>query len=298
MHGRDALATALIHIPLGLPNAYMIGTRRGWYLVDTGTEGNAESIIERAEKNFGHQPPEAILLTHGHFDHSGNAAELSDYWDAQVFAHELELPFLTGKDKYPPPDPTVGGFMGFMIRFFPNKAYDLEDRVDAFPRNLLSGWDIVETPGHSPGHVSFFRHEDRVLLAGDAITTVKQCSLLAMLSQQQHVCLPPEYYTCDWQSARESVEKVAALQPELIAAGHGRPMRGQETLRQLEELAATWPAPRGGRYTEEPAHTNEDGIVSLPRKPFDPLATAFYGTAAALGAASVLAVLRRRGKAA
>ena len=292
------LAGDLFHIPLGIGNGYMVRTRRGWYLIDTGTAGHADKIIEHAETHFGKEPPEAILLTHGHFDHAGNAAELSDYWDAQVFAHSLELPFLTGQDKYPPPDPTVGGFMGFMIRMFPNKAYDLEDRVDEFPRKPLPGWEVIETPGHSPGHVSFFRRDDRALIAGDAVTTVKQCSMVDMLTQKPHVWLPPEYYTCDWQKARASVEKLAALQPDILAAGHGRPMSGQEALAELEELAATWPAPQEGRYTEQPAVTDEDGIVSLPPKPFDPVATAFVGTAAVLGAAGVIAVINKRHRAA
>lgn len=294
MQHDSALAQGIVHIPLGISNGYMVSTRRGWYLVDTGTSGNAEKIIEVASRHFGDDPPEAILLTHGHLDHAGNAAELSDYWDAQVFAHALELPFLTGKDKYPPPDPTVGGFMGFMIRMFPNKAYDLEDRVDEFPRDPLPGWEILETPGHSPGHVSFFREHDRALIAGDAITTVNQRNLVSMVTQAPHVWLPPEYYTCDWHKARESVEKLASIQPNLIAAGHGRPMSGQEALRQLEELAATWPAPQEGRYTDEPAVTDEDGIVALPPKPFDPVATTLYGTAAVMGTAGVLAVMRKR----
>src|SRR5581483_7265344 len=181
MPNSNSLARAVVHIPTGIANAYLVKTRRGWYLIDTGTAGNAEKIVEIAERHFGERPPEAILLTHGHFDHAGNAAELSDHWDAQVFAHRLELPFLTGKDKYPPPDPTVGGFMGFMIRFFPNKAYDLGDRVAEFPRNPLPGWELIETPGHSPGHCSFFRSDDHALIAGDAITTVKQCNMVTML---------------------------------------------------------------------------------------------------------------------
>jgi len=294
MPNSNSLARALVHIPTGIANAYMVKTRRGWYLIDTGTAGNAEKIVEIAERHFGERPPEAILLTHGHFDHAGNAAELSDHWDAQVFAHKLELPFLTGKDKYPPPDPTVGGFMGFMIRFFPNKAYDLGDRVAEFPRNPLPGWELIETPGHSPGHCSFFRSDDHALIAGDAITTVKQCNMVTMLSQAQQVWLPPEYYTCDWQSAHESVKELAQLEPSLIAAGHGKPMRGADARTQLQDLATEWPAPQDGRYTEAPAETNEDGIVALPPKPFDPVATGFIGTAAVLGAAGVLAVVRKR----
>lgn len=290
----SALAHGVFHIPLGIGNGYMVATRRGWYLIDTGTSGNAEKIVELAAIRFGNRPPEAILLTHGHFDHAGNAAELSDHWDAQVFAHKLELPFLTGKDKYPPPDPTVGGFMGFLIRFFPNKAFNLEDRVDEFPKNPLPGWQMIETPGHSPGHVSFFREEDGALIAGDAITTVRQCNMASMLSQAPEVWLPPEYYTCDWNQARESVEKLAALEPALVAAGHGQPMRGDSALQELQYLAKTWPAPHDGRYTEEPAKTDENGIVALPPKPFDAVASGFYGTAAILGAAGVLAVLKKR----
>lgn len=288
------LAQGLYHIQLGIPNAYMVTTRKGWYLIDTGMGGKAETIIEIAEQQFGDRPPEAILLTHGHFDHAGNAAELSDHWDAQIFAHERELPFVTGKDKYPPPDPTVGGFMGFMIRMFPNRAYDLEDRVESFGKNPLPGWRLIETPGHSPGHVSFFREDDQALIAGDAITTVKQSNVISMITQQPEVWLPPEYYTCDWQNARKSVERLASLKPDLIAAGHGKPMEGDAATQQLEELAVTWPAPQEGRYVAEPAITDETGIVSLPPKPFDPVATTFYGTAAVLGAAGVLAVVRKK----
>jgi hypothetical protein len=71
-------------------------------------------------------------------------------------------------------------------------------------------------------------------------------------------------------------------------------MQGQEATQQLEDLADAWPAPNEGRYVEEPAVTDQNGIVSLPPKPFDPIATTFYGTAAVLGAAGVLAVLKKK----
>ena len=52
-------------------------------------------------------PPEAIVLTHGHFDHAGSALQLAEYWDVPIYAHRLEMPYLTGKADYPPPDPTI-----------------------------------------------------------------------------------------------------------------------------------------------------------------------------------------------
>lgn len=291
MKKSSRIASGVVQIPTGIGNLYMIAGRKTWFLVDAGTAGHTEHILDEAEKHFHDRPPEAILLTHGHFDHSGCAAELSDHWDVPVYAHTLELPYLTGKSKYPEPDPTVGGFMGFMIRFLPNKTYDLGKRVSRFPKNPLPGWEMVETPGHSPGHVSFYRHEDGVLIAGDAVTTVKQRSMRSMLTQEQHVWLPPEYYTCDWHQARASVERLAALRPRVIAAGHGQPMRGSIALQQLVELAASFPAPHGGRYTEEPAVTDKRGVRKLPPKPFDPVATAFYGTSAVVGMAGVLGIV-------
>ena len=72
--------------------------------------GSANSIIAAAEKRFGpDSKPKAIILTHGHFDHVGAIIELVEHYDVPVFAHELEMPFLTGQQPYSPPDPTVEG---------------------------------------------------------------------------------------------------------------------------------------------------------------------------------------------
>jgi glyoxylase-like metal-dependent hydrolase (beta-lactamase superfamily II) len=83
---------------------------RGWVLIDAGVIGTTRLITAAAEKRFGpNSRPAAIIMTHGHFDHVGGLEELSERWEAPVYAHELERPYLDGSASYPPPDPTVGG---------------------------------------------------------------------------------------------------------------------------------------------------------------------------------------------
>jgi len=287
----------LVRISTGVSNAYLVGTKKRWVLVDSGTRGYREKIIAAAEREFGQRNrPKGIVLTHGHFDHAGSAEDLSDYWDVPIYAHRMELPYLTGRSKYPPPDPSVGGFMSQMSRFFPNVAYDFGDRVRELRVNKLpgmDGWQCVETPGHTPGHVSFFREEDGALIAGDAFTTLDQDSLVRTVTKTRKVSRPPAYYTIDWQQAEESVRRLAELHPSILCAGHGDPMSGPRASRQLRELAANFPAPRRGRYAHDPARADENGIIYVP----PPVTSAWPKIAAAAGiaAAVVLAARKLRG---
>ncbi len=66
--------------------------------MDTGLENSGNFIIKAAEERFGTESrPEAIILTHGHFDHVGSVIQLSQHWDVPVYIHELEIPYITGK---------------------------------------------------------------------------------------------------------------------------------------------------------------------------------------------------------
>ena len=81
-------------------NVVFLGDRTGWVLIDAGIRGSASFIKNAAKARFGNVKPEAIILTHGHFDHVGALKSLAEEWDIPVFAHELELSFLTGNDSY------------------------------------------------------------------------------------------------------------------------------------------------------------------------------------------------------
>ncbi len=274
-----------------------------WVLVDAGLPGSVDKIRDTARQLFGPDvPPTAIVLTHGHFDHVG---ALDAYPNVPIYAHPLELPYLTGRSSYPPPDPVVGGgAMAWLSFLYPRAPRNLGERVR--PLNAdgsvpdLPGWRWVFTPGHAPGHVALFRDSDRVLITGDAITTVKGESAYRTFTQTPALHGPPAYFTPDWDAARESVGRLASLEPAIVASGHGVPLSGPELRRHLDELARDFDTvcrPARGRYVREPARFDETGVRYVPPAVGLPTA-AWVAGAALLAAAGVVAWRRTRHRAA
>jgi len=263
-------------LPVSFANVYFIGRAGGkWVLVDAGMPGRANEIMEAAEARFGAgSRPEAILLTHGHMDHAGSALALAERWDVAIYAHRLEMPYLTGKSVYPPADPTVGGAIAFLSRFFPTQLRDLGKSVrELHPGKVpgATGWQSLATPGHSPGHISFFRPADHVLIAGDAFATINMDRWSGLLTGKQVLARAGSPLTCDWQAVRSSLEELTNLRPNVIGCGHGIPMCDAELPARMQRFVERFRAPRTGRYVRRPARTDEDGIVDLPPAPFDPV---------------------------
>jgi glyoxylase-like metal-dependent hydrolase (beta-lactamase superfamily II) len=279
-YGIEELAPDIARLRIAFVNTYFVGTPGAggstpWALVDAGLAMGAAQILKVAADRFGESArPAAIILTHGHFDHVGALDALLRVWDVPVYAHALELPFLTGRANYPPPDPSVGGgLMAWLSPLFPEKGIDLGDRVRALPENGdvpgMTGWRWVHTPGHAPGHVSLFRSTDHSLIAGDAVTTTRQESMFAVLTQAQELHGPPAYFTIDWEKARRSVATIASLKPTIVATGHGEPLRGARMPDALARLAREFDRrekPEHGRYVHHPVATDDEGVILLPPK--------------------------------
>jgi len=275
-------------------NLYFLEAGDGsWLLVDTGLPMQAWRVRATAEALFGsHARPSAIILTHGHFDHAGNASALAAEWDVPIYAHPLEMPYLTGQSDYPPQDPTVGGALAQMSRVFPHSGFDFSGRVRELPADGsvpgLAQWRCLHTPGHTAGHISLFGERDRVLIAGDALATVNQESAFTLMTLERELRQPPATFTTDWGAARTSIDKLADLRPNVIAAGHGLPIT-EDAVAQLERFARTFAPPAHGRYVQQPARTDESGVVALPPPVADPVRNAIIGTTLAV-AAGLLAV--------
>lgn len=232
-------------------------------LVDAGMPKCANEIISIAEDRFGtNSRPKAIILTHGHFDHVGGIIELIKYWDVPVYAHQMEIPFLTGQQSYPEPDPTVeGGMVAKMSPLFPNEPIDLGNNVKALPTDgtvpHMPEFRWIHTPGHTPGHISLFREKDRTLIAGDAFVTVKQEYLYKVITQEQEISGPPRYLTTDWKAAKESVIKLEKLKPLVTVTGHGIPMSGELLSTSLKTLVQEFDkiaVPDYGKYIDKKMH--------------------------------------------
>jgi glyoxylase-like metal-dependent hydrolase (beta-lactamase superfamily II) len=222
-------------------NVYFVRSGSSWVLIDAASANCDRLIRKTAESLFGaNTRPASVLLTHDHPDHAGSALELARTWGCPVYVHPDELPLaavggLSTFEKYA--NPLDRWIILALLRVMPRRRVEsmlsragLKDVARAFDPGVavpsLSDWECIPTPGHTPGHVAFFRASDRVLIAGDALLTVDLNSfwgflLWCMRLNAQRVSGPPWYSTWNRRAAKESVVALAELEPRVLASGHG-----------------------------------------------------------------------------
>ena len=233
-------------------NVYFVRSEPSWVLVDAGSADCATAIRRAAESLFGEgDSPSAILITHGHPDHVGSARDLARSWDCAVWVHPDELPMVRGdlaaiRNYANPLDRWV---VLPLLRLKGAKRAEavvarasLGDVARSFDPSAgvpgLPDWEAVPTPGHTPGHVVFYRSRDRVLISGDALVTMNLNSAWGLLRKSQELSGPPRYATWDWRVAKESVARLAELEPTVVAGGHGTPMSGPQLPGSLRAFSA------------------------------------------------------------
>lgn len=262
----DEIAAGIRGLRIGFVNVFGVTHADGtWTLIDAGLPFSVAAIRRWAEKHFG-GAPNAIVLTHGHFDHVSGAPELAREWNVPVIAHALEEPYLTGQKEYPAPNPgTGGGLMAVLSPLYPRGPVNLSEKLRLLPETLsefagggeiaeLPGWRVLHTPGHTPGHISLFRSSDLALIVGDAFCTTKPESFFdAAVAQPAELHGPPAYFTSDWQEAARSIRKLAEWKPRIVAPGHGKPLAGAELDAQFDLFASKFVSDVAKGQAPEPA---------------------------------------------
>ena len=187
-------------------NTYVIGN----VLVDTGLRTSAKKIREALDG----REVEAIALTHAHGDHGGSARKLAREWGVPVWVgaadrEAAETGKVVAKSPYNKPGLRVfAGLMGDMPSV--SVARDLREGD-----SLTAGFTVLDTPGHSPGHVSFWRESDRALICGDVFFNMHLITTAPGLRE------PPGPFTVDIPQNRRSERRVASLAPSVVGFGHG-----------------------------------------------------------------------------
>ena len=197
-----------------------VETDRGLVLIDVGPEGIVDAL-EVHLRDLGHELADVwlVLLTHHDGDHAGGLADLLERTDAVVAAHREETPFVTGKR-----DPLKGDGDRY-----PPVAVDVELADGVRIPTLAGPMMVVETPGHTPGHLSLFFPEEGLLVAGDALVA----------DGEEPLSGPKPEFTLDMDRALESVEALANRDVDRVVCYHGGYVdRGTDRIRELIADAA------------------------------------------------------------
>ena len=180
-------------------NKYLVGD----VLIDSGTRLDQGRVL----RDLKGREVAAHALTHAHFDHYGSSRAVCEQrgiplWCGSADAEAVEAGKMVAK----------GG------RMVPAaKACRVDRRLSE--GDEVAGFVVMDTPGHSPGHVSFWRESDRTLLCGDVMWGYNPFTLRGGPREPYPAVSP------DAELNRASARRLAELEPALVCFGHGKPLR-------------------------------------------------------------------------
>ena len=223
--------------------SYLVRTPDGLILLDAGMDSDGADVhAGLRELNANVTDVRAILLTHWHNDHSAVAQAIHQLTGAPVYYHRGDEPQFTGtagatglrrwiSDRIPEVGVLVL-FKGLLGESAP-RPVDAQHHVQD-GEVLLNDFEVVATPGHTVGHVSYFYRPERALFAGDA---------LAVIDGRIRFMARP--VTLDLVAARHSLDKCLSLRPRIVCPGHREPLADAadacEAMRAHLAEGARWP---------------------------------------------------------
>ena len=186
-------------------NVYLVGD----VLIDAGTRHAGRRIL----RQLSGRTVSAHALTHAHPDHQGASHEVCETLRIPLWCGELDAKAVESGDV------VAGGgpLNGLIKRMWPGPPHPVAERLKE--GDTVAGFTVLDTPGHSTGHVSFWRESDRTLICGDVFNNMNVITGLPGLHE------PPAPFTPDIPRNRESMRRLAALEPRLVCFGHGPPLR-------------------------------------------------------------------------
>jgi glyoxylase-like metal-dependent hydrolase (beta-lactamase superfamily II) len=200
-------------------NIFLLVGNNELTLVDTGFKGRASGVLSEIRK-MGYAPSSVtrILVTHHHIDHIGSLADLKRATGATIFAHPADIPYINGTLPHPGPIKrgANGRLLALALKLWTHSPLDVDvalEENDVLP--VLGGIEVVHTPGHTPGCISFLLQQEGVVIVGD------------LLSHGAFLRLPAKDFTIDPVKEIESIGKLATLDFETICFGHGKPIVGK-----------------------------------------------------------------------
>lgn len=199
-------------------NAYLLGD----VLVDAGMSGSAKKILAAVEG----RTVAAHTLTHAHVDHVGGSAKVVDALKIPMWVSEGDVEAVESGDQV-----GKGGMLGPVLKFVGSfDGVDVARRL--VPGDAVGpGFEVVDAPGHSPGHVAFWRESDRVLIVGDVFLNMN------LLTTSVGLHNPPGPATPDPARNKQSQRDLAALAPAIVGFGHG-PVMTEDAAAKLAAFVA------------------------------------------------------------
>ena len=202
-------------IPSGFVNCYLILEPDGLTLIDTGISRNTANVLKYLA-GLNKQPADLkrILITHSDGDHVGALADLKTATGARVYANPIEAQAIAAG--HPSRELKRQGLRAFLFTlampFFKPKPVQVDELLtDGQVLPVLDGLQVVNTPGHTPGHISLYAPAVKLLFCGDSMIVDKAGTLRCSRGAN----------TWDEANAKEAVKVQAALGAEIVCSGHG-----------------------------------------------------------------------------
>lgn len=202
-------------------NVYLLGSKKSWILIDTGHRKDSFQILSQLNENgISHSKISAIVITHAHGDHTGGISALAEMIKAPIYAHSCEAAYLAREKSIPTESLSSKLIMWIGDRFLFNSPPVKVDRK-LEDLDTIGSWDniqVIHSPGHTPGSISVFQKEHRMLFCGDALFNANP------ITGKSGLHLPMKIVTSSSLKAVESVIKFSTLDVRALFCGHGEPI--------------------------------------------------------------------------